>query len=109
MQKIVTFKDNDVCADPEAVCRMLLDACHQPSGTYRVRGLCQAGDNVYALLLPVPPDGMAKAYRFIEIQDETPAAVTSLLAERWAAGFDGIGSVNFPDGLTLFFFAETSA
>jgi hypothetical protein len=105
MQKTLQYTVAGICADVDGVSAAITRATRQPSGPYRVRGVLQADERVYVLLLPAP-QGPPETYRFIEVCDRGEDELVALLSERWAAGFDAIGSVAAGDGLLLVLFAR---
>jgi len=105
MQKILHYTVAGICADVDGVSAAITRACRQPSGRYRVRGLVQSGECVFVPLLPAP-DGPAEEYHIVEVCDPADDEITALLNERWAAGFDAVGSVSAGDGLLLVLFAR---
>ncbi len=106
MQKILHYTVSDLCADAEGISEAITHACKASSGPYRVRGLVQAEEEVYLVLLPAP-GRRTETYRFAEIYDTTGDSLVALLNERWAAGFDTVGSVAAGDGLLLVLFARS--
>lgn len=109
MQKIVAFSVDDLRLDSQTVADALGRACGRREKTMFVNGMCQIQETVYFTLLPCgdrrkPPC----QYVWVENEDCTDAGVTALLEERWAAGFDLIGSADGGDGLAFLLFARNA-
>lgn len=108
MHKILEYSVAGICADVDGTSAAITRSCRQPSGRYRVRGVVQSEERVFVLLLPAGA-GPGEEYRLVEVCDAGEGEVMALLHERWAAGFDAIGSVSAGDGLLLVLFARPEA
>jgi hypothetical protein len=107
IQKIVAFAVDELRFDAAATAETLLHACRRRGTPLYVRGMCQVKEAIYFTLLPcnetTPP---AMQYVWVENPDKSREGITSLLEERWAAGFDLIGSVDAGDDLFFLLFAK---
>ena len=107
MQKIVTLSVDELRFDAGEVAETLLHACTRGNAPLEIRGMCQIDESVFFTLLPCRDAGSAPAqYVWVEIRDRTDDGVASLLEERWAAGFDLIGSVNADADLSFLLFVK---
>lgn len=107
MQRIAAFSVDDLLLDSKAVAEALLHACRRNGETLYVRGLCQVKETVYFTLLPCGSGTPCPVqYVWVECGDTTDAGVTTLLEERWAAGFDLVGSVDGGEDLVFVLFAK---
>jgi hypothetical protein len=104
LPKTLSYTVAGICADGEAVSAAITQACRLPSGPYRVRGLIQMEERVLVQLLPAGGAAL-ETYRFVEACDGSEDELLCLLAERWTAGFECLGSVSAGDGLLLLLFA----
>ena len=107
IQKIVAFAVDELRFDAAETAAMLLHACRRGSRPLYVRGMCQVGETVYCTLLAcgdaVPPPAQ---YVWVENPDTSDDGLPSLLEQRWAAGFDLIGSVNAGEDLLFLLFVK---
>jgi hypothetical protein len=102
MQRVATFALDDIAVDCEAVALALTESCSARPEHYHVSTLLQLQDTVYFLLQPAPEARAAAAsYFFVPVSDFSSQGVTSMLFERWSAGFTAVGSVTLDDGLCL--------
>jgi hypothetical protein len=107
MQRIAAFSVDDLLLDSNAVADALMHDCRRGDTPMYVRGVCQIQDTVYFTLLPCRDSGSQPVqYVWVECADTTDAGITSLLEERWAAGFDLVGSVDGDEDLVFLLFAK---
>ena len=108
MQKVVRYSLDDVALDHKAVAQALNRACRRGSTRYAVRGLAQIDDALYFVLLPAGDQLPDEQYVLAPVEDRSRSGFTAELTERWAAGFDLIGTLQLGDGfLALYARPET--
>jgi len=105
-QKLVSFSVADLAARTDEIAAALTEACRRSPG-YVVRGLCQVEDIVHFVLLSLRGGEQPAAYILAFVDDVSEAGLTAMLAQRWASGFDAVGTVALGDGAYLTLFAKS--
>lgn len=106
MHTIMPFSVADVSFDAESVAAALNTACGHRHERRRVRGVCQIGEVVYFFLLPLRKGEPLESYLLVAIRDLTEAGLTSMLAQRWEAGFDAVGTITLGEASYYMLFAR---
>ncbi|MBT3380962.1 MAG: hypothetical protein HN742_04225 [Lentisphaerae bacterium] len=106
MQTIMPFPIAEVSFDPESVADALNTACSKRQEHRRVRGVCQVGEIVYFFLLPLRGGEALETYLLKSVQDLSEAGLTAMLAQRWQAGFDAVGTISLGAAAYYMLFAK---
>lgn len=106
MQRIMTFAIDDLVIDPESVAAQLTKMCSEHRPHYWVRGLCQLQDKVYFVLLAATAGEPREQCVIVPVRDVSDAGFTSMLDERWSAGFNCVGTVALGEGMHLILFTR---
>gem|GEM_PF-1223644 len=107
MQKIMTFAIDDLIIDPQSVADQLTKLCSTHRPRYRVRGLCRIEDCVYFVLHAATATEPREQCVFAPIEDVSNDGFTSMLDQRWAAGFNSIGTIAEGEGTYLLLLTRT--
>ncbi len=93
MHRIMPFSLDDLAANPKGAQESLNSACCRRGTKYRLRGLAQIEEHVYFFLLPRQTNDPREDYVLAPLE-EIPSHedVIGILSDRWAAGFDLVGS-----------------
>ena len=97
MQRIIPYNIDDIAFDPDEIATMLNDACEHRRVKYTVRGVCQAYERVYFILLPMEDDRKPEEYVIKPIEDASSEGMVAHLEGRWESGFDTVGSIQIED------------
>ena len=103
MQRIIRYQVDDVIVDPDGVVEALNHACAGRTGMYRVRGVCQVGEDVYFVLLPLGPQETLETYVLAPVDDVSTDGFSAMLHTRWTSGFDAVGAVTLGDAVYVLF------
>lgn len=106
MQTIMPFSVDDVSFDAESVADALNMACAGRHERRRVRGVCQIEETVYFFLLPLRRGEPLESYVLVAVDDLTEDGLTAMLAQRWEAGFDAVGTINLGEAAYYTLFAR---
>ncbi len=104
MHRTLPFSLDDLAADHKSVQATLNDACSKRRQKYWLRGVAQVEDHVYFFLLPRVGNSADEDYVLAPLP-EIPSHqdMIGILDDRWAAGFDMIGSCRVYETLFLVF------
>ena len=103
MQRIVSYTLDDLAADPKAVEAGLNTACRSRRQKYRVNGVCQLADTVHFVLLPVESVARGAGYVIAPADETGPDGFTAELSQRWASGYDAIGTMEVGETLLVLY------
>ena len=99
MPRVVRFAVADVVLDPKAVATSLRDACVSRSSPRCVTGVCQFDELLAFVLSPTTmADATATQYVLAPVPDTTATGISTVLSERWQAGFDVLGAIAAGEG-----------
>ena len=105
MHRTLVISLQELWHDHVAVAERVNHACHGAGGACRVRGMAQFKDRVFVYLLPAA-DEAGENYVLAPWEDESVAGVSTCLSERWAAGFDLVGTIRLDEGNYLLLLAQ---
>jgi len=107
MYRILPFMLDDIAADHKSVQESLNTACSRRGTHYFLRGLAQVESHVYFFLIPSNSGEVAEEdYVLAPVESEQPLEhedIIGMLKDRWAAGFDLIGTIKVYDTLFMVF------
>lgn len=108
MYRTLIFNLNELWHDQENVAARVNHACAGGEYPCRVRGMAQISGQIYVFLLPAG-DAPGEEYVLAPWEDESVDGVAAELSQRWAAGFDLVGSVRLEEGRYALLLAKGAA
>jgi len=102
-QRIISYALDDLVVDPDGAIDALNDACTHRQVHYRVSGICQLEHRVYFALAPVADPRAAGNYLLVTVEDTSHDGFVSMLDDRWAAGFDIVGTITLYETVMALF------